>query len=139
MITIDEARREFTKSMELKLLDTEDEEALAEARWRQPRTEAVQGPCPVFSASSRREWQASGAETQRRVPCEPRGVEVEELEMLVGAGSGDLLSVIAFSSRHTRAPLLSHDIQRSEAYYFEDIHEFGSEMRAYRARSICTA
>jgi DNA polymerase-3 subunit alpha len=87
VMTVDEARREFTKSLLLKLPYTEDETALRKLDGVGLLLKRYRGSCPVFLSIR----DANGKQVQLKLNDEfrinPASIQVEELEMLLGAGA----------------------------------------------------
>jgi DNA polymerase III alpha subunit len=87
VITIEEARREFTKSMVLKLAYTEDEEALRKLDAVSLVLKRYRGACPVYLSVR----DGNGKQVQMKLSdayhVNPAALKLEELEMLLGAGS----------------------------------------------------
>jgi DNA polymerase-3 subunit alpha len=87
ILTLDEARREFTKSMLLKLPYTEDEGSLRKLDAVAVVLRRCRGACPVYLSVR----DANGKQVQLKLNEEfrinPAAVKVEELEMLLGPGA----------------------------------------------------
>ncbi|MBM3983191.1 MAG: DNA polymerase III subunit alpha [Planctomycetes bacterium] len=87
VITIDEARTEFTKSMVLKVPYTEDDEALRKLDAVSLILKRYKGGCPVY-LSVRDPY---GKQVQMKLSEEfrvnPAALKLEELEMVLGAGA----------------------------------------------------
>ncbi len=87
VLTIDEARREFTKSMVLKLPYSEDEEVLRKLDAVSLVLKRYRGPCPVYLSIR----DLNGKQVQMKLSdayhVNPAAVKLEELEMLLGPGS----------------------------------------------------
>jgi len=87
VITIDEARREFTKSMVLKLSYSEDEETLRKLDAVSLVLKRYRGACPVYLSVR----DLNGKQVQLKLNDEfrvnPAALKLEELEMLLGAGA----------------------------------------------------
>jgi DNA polymerase-3 subunit alpha len=87
VLTIDEARREFTKSMVLKLPYSEDEEVLRKLDAVSLVLKRYRGPCPVYLSIR----DCNGKQVQMKLSdayhVNPAVLKLEELEMLLGPGS----------------------------------------------------
>jgi DNA polymerase-3 subunit alpha len=87
VITVEEARREFTKSMVLKLPYSEDEESLRKLDAVSLVLKRYKGTCPVYLSVR----DASGKQVQLKLnddfKVNPAAVKLEELEMLLGPGA----------------------------------------------------
>jgi DNA polymerase-3 subunit alpha len=87
ILTIEEARAEFTKSMLLKLHYTEDEESLRKLDAVGLVLKRYRGTCPVYLSVR----DPSGKQVQLKLKEEfrvnPSALKVEELEMLLGQGA----------------------------------------------------
>lgn len=87
ILTIDEARSEFTKSMLLKMAYTEDAEALRKLDAVSLVLRRAKGPCPVFLSVR----DPAGKQVQLRLNDDhrvnPANLNVQELEMLLGPGA----------------------------------------------------
>src|SRR5262249_17993842 len=85
--TIEEARREFTKSMVLKLAYTEDEETLRKLDAVSLVLKRYKGSCPVYLSVR----DANGKQVQMKLSdayhVNPAALKLEELEMLLGPGA----------------------------------------------------
>lgn len=87
VITIDEARREFTKSLLLKMPYTDDEGSLGKLDAIGLILKRYQGGCPVYLSVR----DANGKQVQLKLnedfKVNPAIIKVEELEMLLGPGA----------------------------------------------------
>ncbi|MFM8274747.1 MAG: DNA polymerase III subunit alpha [Gemmata sp.] len=87
IITVDEARTEFTKSMVLKLAYSEADEDLRKLEAVGLILKRFKGPCPVYLSVR----DANGKQVQMKLSEEykvnPAAVKLEELEMLLGPGA----------------------------------------------------
>jgi DNA polymerase III subunit alpha len=87
VITLEEARAEFTKSMVLKLLYSEDEEALRKLDAVSLVLKRYRGNCPVYLSIR----DLNGKQIQMKVSdayhVNPAALKLEELEMLLGPGA----------------------------------------------------
>ncbi|HUR53318.1 MAG TPA: OB-fold nucleic acid binding domain-containing protein, partial [Gemmataceae bacterium] len=87
ILTIDEARSEFTKSMLLKLAYSEDAESLRKLDAISLVLKRAKGPCPVFLSVR----DPAGRQVQLRLNDDhrvnPANLNVQELEMLLGPGA----------------------------------------------------
>ena len=87
LITIEEARAEFTKSMVLKVAYAEDDEALRKLDAVSLILKRYKGACPVYLSVR----DLNGKQVQLKLNDEfrinPAALKLEELEMLLGAGA----------------------------------------------------
>jgi DNA-directed DNA polymerase III PolC len=87
VITFDEARREFTKSMVLKLTYAEDDESLRKLDAVSLVLKRYRGTCPVYLSVR----DLNGKQVQLKLNDDfrvnPSAVKLEELEMLLGPGA----------------------------------------------------
>ena len=87
VVTIEEARAEFTKSMVLKVPYTEDEEALRKLDAVSIILKRYRGACPVYLSVR----DGNGKQVQLKLNDEfkvnPAVVKLEELEMVLGQGA----------------------------------------------------
>lgn len=87
VITIEEARAEFTKSMVLKLAYTEDDDELRKLEAVSLILKRYRGSCPVFLSVR----DAAGKQVQMKLNDEykvnPALLKLEELELVLGQGS----------------------------------------------------
>ena len=87
IITIDEARTEFTKSMVLKLAYAEDDESLRKLDAVSIILKRYKGGCPVYLSVR----DTNGKQVQMKLSEEfrvnPAALKLEELEMLLGPGA----------------------------------------------------
>lgn len=87
VLTIDEARREFTKSLVLKLAYADDEGSLRKIDAVSMLLKRYRGSCPVYLNVR----DANGRQVQLKLNDEfrinPSTVKIEELEMLLGPGA----------------------------------------------------
>jgi DNA polymerase-3 subunit alpha len=87
VLTIDEARAEFTKSMVLKLPYTEDEEDLRKLDAVSLILKRYKGACPVYLSVR----DPAGKQVQLKLSEEyrvnPASLKLEELEMVLGQGA----------------------------------------------------
>jgi DNA polymerase-3 subunit alpha len=87
VITIEEARSEFTKSMVLKVAYAEDDEALRRLDAVSLILKRYRGPCPVYLSVR----DANGKQVQLKLNDEfrvnPAALKLEELEMVLGPGA----------------------------------------------------
>jgi DNA polymerase-3 subunit alpha len=87
IITLDEARTEFTKSMVLKLAYSEDPDDLRKLDAVSLLLKRFKGPCPVYLSVR----DGNGRQVQLKLSEEykvnPAAVKLEELEMLLGPGA----------------------------------------------------
>ena len=87
VITIEEARAEFTKSMVLKVAYAEDDEALRKLDAVSLILKRYKGACPVYLSVR----DLNGKQVQMKLNDEfrinPAAVKLEELEMLLGPGA----------------------------------------------------
>ncbi len=87
VITIEEARAEFTKSMVLKVAYAEDDEALRKLDAVSLILKRYKGACPVYLSVR----DLNGKQVQLKLNDEfrinPAALKLEELEMLLGAGA----------------------------------------------------
>ncbi|MFO0823293.1 MAG: hypothetical protein U0792_09255 [Gemmataceae bacterium] len=87
VLTIDEARTEFTKSMLIKLAYTEDEASLRKLDAVSLVLKRYRGSCPVYLSVR----DANGKQVQLKLNEEfrvnPGALKVEELEMVLGPGA----------------------------------------------------
>ena len=87
VITLEEARAEFTKSMVLKVPYSEDEDALRKLDAVSLILKRYKGPCPVYLSVR----DPAGKQVQLKLNDEfrvnPAALKLEELEMLLGPGS----------------------------------------------------
>jgi DNA polymerase-3 subunit alpha len=87
VLTTDEARREMTRSMVLRLPYSEDEEALRKLDAVGLVLKRYRGQTPVFLSVR----DANGKQVQLRLNDEfrvnPASIKLDELEMLLGRGS----------------------------------------------------
>ncbi len=87
IITLDEARAEFTKSMVLKLAYTEDDETLRKLEAVSLILKRNRGQCPVYMSVR----DPNGKQVQLKFNDDfrinPASIKLEELEMLLGQGA----------------------------------------------------
>jgi DNA polymerase-3 subunit alpha len=87
VLTIEEARREFTKSLLLKLPYSEDEETLRKLDAVGMVLKRYRGPCPVYLSIR----DANGKQVQLKLNDEfkvnPVAVQLQDLEMILGPGA----------------------------------------------------
>jgi DNA polymerase-3 subunit alpha len=87
VMTVEEARREFTKSLLLKLPYSDDEGSLMKLDALGLVLKRYRGTCPVYLSIR----DANGRQVQLKIhddfKVNPSAIKVEELEMLLGQGA----------------------------------------------------
>jgi len=87
ILTIEEARREFTKSMLLKVPYTDDEESLRKLDAVGLLLKRYRGACPVYLSVRDMNGKQVQLKLNEEFRINPAAVKVEELEMLLGPGA----------------------------------------------------
>jgi DNA polymerase-3 subunit alpha len=87
VMTAEESRREFTKSMLLKMQYTEEESSLGKLDVVGLVLKRFRGSCPVYLSIRDSNGKQAQLKLSDDYKVDPAAIKVEELEMLLGAGA----------------------------------------------------